>query len=368
MMKKIGSLFLAVLLVGCTSTKSYNYLVGTYTDSQNQGINVIQFDRSTKALSLHQLVLGVENPSFVIANQSKSIIVAVEEIASENGGKVTSYSYDKKAHSFQKLSSIYTKGNHPCTVAFSPNEDYVLVGNYSGGSLSVFPIDKQGVLADCHQFIAYEGKSVNTERQEKPHVHCIVFHPKEPIIAVADLGTDTIRLIPYDEHFSSFLQENQTQSIKVAPGSGPRHLVWNESGTRLYATFELTNEVGVFEYQNHQLKQIQTIALTAPTKSGSAAELRLSADEQFLYASVRGNDNHIVVMSVKKEGTLEVIQTITTATTPRNFILTKDQKNVLVASQNSSLISVFDRDSTTGKLTANTTELQINKPVYLFPF
>jgi len=182
------------------------------------------------------------------------------------------------------------------------------------------------MLSKSSQFIQYEGKSVNAARQEKPHVHCIVFHPKEEVIAVADLGSDAIRLIPYQDDASAFLVENKTQMITVAPGSGPRHLVWNSDGTLLYATFELTNEVGVFEYQNHQLHQVQTIALTAPTKSGSAAEVRLSNDGQFLYASVRGNDNQIVAMKVLENGNLEVIQTIKTAAMPRNFILSKDQK------------------------------------------
>lgn len=357
-----------VLVSSCSSNKSVNYLVGTYTDNASQGINIVNFNSETKKLMLNSVVSGIENPSFVITNKSKTFIVAVEETASENGGKVTSFSYDKKTNSFQKLSSFATKGNHPCTVAFSPDENFVLVGNYSGGNLSVFSINKKGILSESSQFIQYEGKSVNTARQEKPHVHCIVFHPKEEIIAVADLGSDAIRLIPYEDDSSTFLEEDKTQITQVSPGSGPRHLVWNSAGTRLYATFELTNEVGVFEYQNHQLHQVQTVPLTTPTKSGSSAEVRLSNDGQFLYASVRGNDNQIVVMKVLENGNLEVIQTIKTAVMPRNFILTKNQKNILVATQGSSLISVFDRDETTGKLTATSSELSINKPVYLFPF
>jgi len=276
--------------------------------------------------------------------------------------------YSKKTNTFKKISSVYTKGNDPCTVAFSPNEDYVLVGNYSGGSLSVFPISSDGKLSEANQFIQYQGSSVNAERQEKPHVHCISFHPKKNIVAIADLGTDAIELIPFDEKATLFLQEKKAQSVKVAAGCGPRHLVWNKTGTKLYATFELTNEVGVFEYTDNQLKQIQTIALTELTKSGSAAELRLSDDENYLYASVRGNDNQIVVMKTNELGKLEVIQTIKTTKTPRNFILTKDQKCVLVATQGASLISAFDRDEKTGMLKATTNELTINKPVYLFPF
>lgn len=357
-----------VVLTSCSAIKTTNYLVGTYTDNSSQGINVIQFNKATKTVSLLQVITGIDNPSFVISNKAKTIIVAVEETASDNGGKVTSYSFNKKTKTFQKLSSVFTKGNHPCTVIFSPKEDYVLVGNYSGGSLSVFPINTEGKLSNVSQFIQHEGKSINAERQEKPHVHCIVFHPKENKIFVTDLGTDTIENISFDENTTSFLQDDKAQSYKVPAGSGPRHLVWNKTGTRLYVTFELTNEVGVFEYQNNQLKQIQTIALTVPTKSGSAAELRLSADENYLYASVRGNDNQIVVMKTNEVGNLEVIQTIKTAKAPRNFILTDDQKSILVATQGSSLISVLNRDKKTGLLKATSNELTINKPVYLFPF
>ncbi|WP_395062230.1 lactonase family protein [Flavobacterium sp.] len=360
--------FLTLLLVGCSATKETNFLVGTYADTSSQGINVIKFNEKTKDISLQSVVAGIANPSFVITNKSKTIVLAVEETAGDNGGKVTSYSYTKSSKSFEKLTSFFTKGNHPCTVAFSPNEDYVLVGNYSGGNLSVFSIDKAGNLSDNNQLIQYVGKSVNTERQEKPHVHCIVFHPKESKIAVADLGTDAIELIPFDKNSTPFLKENETISTKVAAGSGPRHLVWNKAGNHLYVTYELTNEVAVFDYKDNKLTQIETIALTAPTKTGSAAEIRLSKDEKYLYASVRGNDNQIVVLKINEGRKLEVVQTIKTAKTPRNFIITTNQKNVLVATQGSNLISVFDRNEETGLLIATTKELTINKPVYLFGF
>lgn len=358
----------AFFCLSCSSSKSINYLVGTYTDIPSEGINCINFNSKTKKITLISVIAGINNPSFVITNKFKTIVVSVEETASENGGRVTSYSYNKNSKSFQKLTSFFTKGNHPCTVTFSPKEDYVLVGNYSGGNLSVFPMDKNGILSDAVQSIQYEGKSSNAERQEKAHVHCIITHPKEAKIFVADLGKDAIEMIPFDENSQPFLKEEQAQSFNVAAGSGPRHLVFNASGTKLYATFELTNEVGVFEYQDNKLKQIQTLALTAPTKNGSAAELRLSVDGKFLYASVRGNDNVIVVMKTNEGKNLEVIQTIKTAKIPRNFILTKNQKNILVATQYSSLISVFDRDLKTGLLKTTTNELSINKPIYLYPF
>jgi len=86
-------LFFAVLLIGCSTEKNTKYLVGTYTETSNQGINIIQFNKKTKVVSLLQVVEGIDNPSFVISNKAKTVIVAVEETASVKGGKVTSYSY-----------------------------------------------------------------------------------------------------------------------------------------------------------------------------------------------------------------------------------------------------------------------------------
>ena len=360
---------LFVLFASCSTSKQTTFLVGTYTANVSQGINVIQFDADSKAISIQNLIPEIENPSFVITNKAKTIVVAVEETASENGGKVTSYSYNSTSNKFQKLNSFFTKGNHPCTVTFSPDEKYIIVGNYSGGNLSVFPIDQNGYISETSQFIQYEGKSVNAVRQEKPHVHSVVFHPKNSVLFVSDLGRDVIEMIPFDANSKTFLQIENTISTKVASGSGPRHLLFNKTGNSLYVTYELTNEIGVFKFENNQLQHQQTIALTkTPTKSGSAAELRLSDDGNYLYATVRGNDNQLVVMKTNQDKNLEVIQSIATGKAPRNFILTKDQKNILVANQDSNKITVFDRDTKSGLLSPTSSEIAIPKPVYLFKF
>jgi 6-phosphogluconolactonase len=315
------------------------------------------------------VVSGIENPSFVIANKAKTIVVSVEETASKEGGKVTSYSYDSNSNTFIKLSSFFTKGDHPCTVTFSPKEDFVIVGNYSGGNLSVFPIDNNGNLSESVNSIQFKGQSSNRDRQEKPHVHCVVFHPKESKMFVADLGRDVIEIISFDENSKTFLQNEKSVAIKVASGSGPRHLAFDKSGSKLYVTYELTNEIAVFEYKNNQLKCLQTIGLlTVPTKSGSAAEVRLSADGKFVYASVRGNDNQLVVLNTNGGSNLEIIQRIATGNAPRNFILTKSEETILVTNQLSNVISVYKRDKKTGLLLLTSSELSVNKPVYLCKF
>ena len=242
-----------------------------------------------------------------------------------------------------------------------------MVGNYSGGNISVFPIDKSGKLSKNIQFIQYDGKSINGDRQEKSHVHSIVFHPSENNIFVTDLGRDVIEIIPFDENTIPFLQNKETKTVNVPKGSGPRHLVFNKAGTKAFVTFELTNEIALFDYKNNEFTLVKTINLTDDaTKNGSAAEVRLSKNEKFLYASVRGNDNFIAVVELENE--YKIIQKIPTLKAPRNFILTNNDKTILVANQLSNSILIFNRDTKTGLLTATSNEISINKPVYFCEF
>ena len=370
-MKKIRTwlIFLPLFFSSCSSHNSFQFLVGTYTDDSSQGINHIKYNSITNEINTESVISDINNPSFVITNKKKSFVVSVEETASNEGGKITSYSYNIRTNKFEKLSSFFTKGDHPCTIALSPEEDFVVVGNYSGGNLSVFPIDKSGKLSSHINFIQHFGKSKNIDRQEKPHVHSIVFHPKENKIFIIDLGTDTIEIVPFQETSKSFLQTDKSVLVNVPKGSGPRHLIFSKDGSKAFSTFELTNEIGFFEYKNNQLTLVQKVKIVLDeTQNGSAAEVRLSKDEKYIYASVRGNDNFIAVLKFDETKKLQIIQKVPTSKTPRNFILTNNDETVLVANQNSNSIMIFKRNKKTGLLTATSSEFSVNKPVYFCAF
>ncbi|WP_130736175.1 lactonase family protein [Flavobacterium sp. J27] len=383
--KIVSSIYIALFaLVSCKKEKttesnvvskeveiiSENYLIGTYTDSLSQGINLISFFPDKQKVVLKYTIDSLLNPSFVVSNDSKSIFASVGEIQSENGGLLHTFSYDKEKQLFQKISTVPSLGDDPCTLAFSPNEKAIVVGNYSGGNLAVYPITKTGEIINNPKVIQHEGNSVTKERQEKAHVHCVVFHPNEKSLFVADLGNDTIDIIPFIEDENEFvLYPEETISTKMPLGSGPRHIVFNKEGNTLYVVFELTNEVAVFDYSEHKLQLNKVISLTdKETRLGSAAEIKLSNDNQFLYVSVRGEDNQLVVLKTNNGITLEKIQTIPTELSPRNFILSDKEDFVLVANQGSNTIVVYTRDPKTGLLQETKNKIDIHKPVYFCKF
>ena len=72
------------------------------------------------------------------------------------------------------------------------NGNNVITANYSGGSISVFPIAKDGSLLPASDIIKFEGSGTDKERQEKSHLHCVRITPDGKYMFADNLGTDQI--------------------------------------------------------------------------------------------------------------------------------------------------------------------------------
>lgn len=348
---------------GESQAVSYSFLVGSYTDAEDQGIGLLSFDPENGVLTHEVIAAGVKNPSFVITDQAGQTVYAVEET---DGGNVRSFEWDTATKTLVPKQTVSSFGGSPCYLSLSPNEDVLVVGNYSGGNFSAYATGEDGKLSHLQTF-DHEGQSINVSRQEKAHVHSTVFHPNGKQLLVADLGTDKIHLYNYQPDFAVPFAPSQPPYLEVSAGSGPRHLVVHPSGNRIYLVHELTAELGVYDFNS--LKKLQALPLTSADFVGDvgAAEVRMSPDSKFVYVSNRGDANEITVFKVEKEGNLELVERVSTGgKMPRNFNFTPDGAYLLVAHQASGDVVVFKRDTKTGKLQQTELRISVNKPVYLF--
>ncbi len=342
------------------------YLIGTYTDTKSQGIELLRFDQDTMALSSEVVANGFKDPSFVIANQARTMIFAVED--TENG-KLRSYAFNQRKSQLEQLDIVDSVGDHPCYLALDHSERFLVAANYTSGNFSIFEINREGDL-HFRQSVQHQGSSINKVRQSHAHVHSIVFHPNNKQLLVADLGTDKIHIYDVDFSNTTPITEANPAYFKVASGSGPRHVAIHPNGKVLYLVHELTGEIGVYSYENGVITHFSTHSLTVSKRKGyvQAAEIRLSHDGKFIYVSNRGDANNLSVFKVELNGDLNLIQQISTGgRTPRNFNLSLDGHFLLVANQDSNEIRVFQRDTVTGKLEISPSKIKINKPAYVFP-
>ena len=157
--------------------------------------------------------------------------------------------------------------------------------------------------------------------------------------------------------------EFYNKTIEVDPNSGPRHLTFSPNGKYAYLISELSGNITTFSYLDGKLEKIQTIAADTLRARGSA-DIHLSPDGKYLYASNRLKGDGLAIFEVNPEtGMLAKVGYQLTGIHPRNFIITPNGKYLLAACRDSHVIQVFQRDSVTGLLSDTHQDISIDKPV-----
>jgi len=362
-----------MVLVIFTSTvsaqKNNPYLiVGTYNSNSSDGIYVYQLDDKTGNLTKVSNV-KTSNASYLTISPKGNFVYAVNENGNDHntGGAVSAFAFDKKSGILSFINQESTKGNDPCYIDIDKSGKWLSVANYSGGSLSLLPVLQNGSIGKIAAQVQHFGKGINTERQEKPHVHCVIFSKSGNYVAVTDLGIDQLFLYPIDKN-KGVVNEQNAISTKVTAGAGPRHVVFHPTKKYVYLIEELTGSISVFKWVENKLTLVQnTIMIAASNLEGNTgADIHISDDGKFLYASVRGNINEIRIFKINKNGTLSAIgKQDTKGINPRNFTIAPSGKYLLVANQSSDNFVVFKRNKKTGLLTDINKTIDLGKPVCL---
>lgn len=360
----VGLCTIAVLSANCSPKKPMTssedeliMLVGTYTSGSSKGIYTFRFNQETGiAVPLNET--AVSNPSYLTLSADGKFVYAVSE-QSDSTAAVNAFALDKATGTLKLLNSRRTEGTDPCYVATDGKK--VLTANYSGGSISVFPIQYDGSLAAIDTLFTGSATGTDADRQATPHVHCTVFSPDSNYIFATDFSAD--RILKYAVNPKEDTPYPLSETTEVAPGSGPRHLVFSPNGKFAYLISELSGKVTAFGYADGRLNEIQTITADTARAKGSA-DIHLSPDGRYLYASNRLKEDGIAIFEVDStKGTLAKVGYQLTGIHPRNFNITPNGKFLLVACRDSNEIQVYERNTSTGLLTNIQKDIKIDKPV-----
>lgn len=382
MNKKILALCISGLLLGaCTSKPQKNIVtvdensdkmflfVGSYATPDEEGVKVYRFSEDTGKATYISGLKGISNPSYLTPSVDGERLYAVGE---DDGQTSTANAiiFNKEDGKLTLLNSQPTNGGAPCYITLSPSGKFVLTANYMGGSITVFPLNKEGRLESDSRLISFVGDGPDKERQSQPHLHCVEFTPDHKYLLANDLGTDQIHVFPVSESVSdgvshSLLNEGESTDIKVEPSSGPRHICFHPNQKFAYLINELSGKVTAFSYHEGKLDAIQYIAADTVGAKGSA-DIHITPDGKFLYASNRLKADGIAIFAVDSDkGTLTKIGYELTGIHPRNFVITPNGRYLLVACRDSNLIQIFEINKETGLLTDTGEKIEISRPVCL---
>ena len=364
-------IFLAVLASGRSTAAERRIFIGTYTgnDSVSRGIYTCLFDDDTGRLSSPVLAAEAVSPSFLAIHPNGQWLFAVNEISEGEGrgnGAVSAFRMSENGQ-LTLINQQPSLGGAPCHCDIDATGKYLLIANYVGGNVVVYPIGDDGSLHPASSNIQHVGSSVNAQRQEAAHAHSINLSADNQFAYAADLGTDRIQIYRFDAG-RGLLSASTPSSVSVQAGGGPRHFDIHPNGRFAYSNNELTAMVSVFhrdpEYGGLTLVQdISTLPDGADVRK-STAECLVHPSGKFVYVSNRGHDSIAIFRVNPQDGKLSIVAvTSTGGREPRNFFIDPSGKWLLAENQNSDSVIVFTINPESGAITPTTNRIEVGRPV-----
>src|SRR5262249_15821096 len=138
--------------------------------------------------------------------------------------------------------------------------------------------------------------------------------------------------------------------VQAREGAGPRHVAFHPAGRLAYVVNELDSTVTAYRFDpaNGALTPFQVLSAVPDTYTGDsrAAEIAVSADGRFVYASNRGHDSIATFAIDAASGRLAPVGWTTTGgKTPRFFALSPAGRFLFAANEDSDTVSIFARDA-----------------------
>jgi 6-phosphogluconolactonase len=336
-----------------TSSGQTLLFVGTYTKNLgfvNGTAKGISAFRMNTVGQLHPVAEndGIESPSFLAIHPGYQYLYAVNE----SSASVSAFSLDAQSGKLKLINQQPTQGAAPCFVTTDKTGKFVLIANYSGGNVLVFPVGPGGRLEAASDNVQHTGSGPDKSRQEGPHAHSIWVDPTNQYALACDLGLDKVFIYQLDLAKGKLI--SHSEGI-VHPGAGPRHLDFHPDGKHIYVINELDATLCTFTWDSEHgtLEEVQSLSTLPAGVDGpkSCADVHIHPSGKWVYGSNRGHDSLVIYSVNGNTGILSLIgHEPTRGKTPRNFAIDPTGQFLLAANQDSGDIVTFRIDAQSGKL------------------
>ncbi|MBR0685416.1 lactonase family protein [Bradyrhizobium manausense] len=344
---------------------SYVYVGARTTKERNargDGLNVYRMDNATGAWTHLQLLDDLVNPSFLAFDRSRRFLYTVHGDLSD----ITAMAIDAGSGRLRVINRRSTDGKNPVHLAIDPSNRYVVVANHITSSLALLPRQEDGALGAVIDLVKLEGK-IGPHRVEQPFAkpHQVEFDPSGTFIVVPDKGLDLVFTYRIDAEKGKLVLASKP--VQAREGAGPRHIAFHPTGKLAYVVNELDSTVTAYRFDpaSGALSPFQVVSAVPDSFTGNsrAAEIAVSADGRYVYASNRGNDSLAIYAIDAASGRLAPRGwTPSGGKTPRFFALGASDRFLFAANEDSDMVTMFTR-APDGLLAATGNVVKVGSPV-----
>ncbi len=361
-----GGLAFAPLAARAAGSQGPLYaFVGTFTPNGG-GIHVLRVDPTQGELESVAVVGGLVNPSWLAIDAGRGRLFAACETAdfgADRTGSVAAFAIGPGG-ALRRLNTVSSGAAGPAHLSLDRAGRWAFVSDYADAALAVLPVGADGTLGPATQVWrpapgvtppspAPDGNFAPSDHS-RPHLHMAALDPGGRWLIAADAGADRLYVWRFDAS-AGLIASAAVPFMAAAPGSAPRHFVFDRSGRRLFVLHEHGGAVSSwsFDPEDGALAPISQAQSLPDGFKGSdlGSELRLAPDGRFLYAANRLRDS-IEAFAVHADGRLtRVAEAWTQGDYPRSFAFTPDGRWLLACCQKSDALTVFKVDIRSGRLT-----------------
>ncbi len=332
-----------------------------------QGIYAARLDTKTGAIRSLGIMMTLERATWLVTHPHLPVIYSVAEAGAGMDSDIYSLGVDIRSGKLQLIDKVDAGGRDATYLALDAASNTLISANHGSGDVTALPLRADGSVGAFASRQSEYGTGPNP-RQKAPAAHGVAVDPAHGYVLVADFGADRIFIYHFDRATRA-LTPAQPPFEGLPAGSGPRHLAFHPQGGFVFVAAELTGELRSYRWhaQRGRLQLVQSVSPYPVSYVGtkSAAEVAVARDGRFVYLSLRGDQNEIVVYAVdKRAGTLKETQRISSqGKTPWTFAIDPTGHWMLVTNQASDSVAVLKVDPATGELAATGGSLPIPKPV-----
>lgn len=268
-----------------------------------------------------------------------------------------SFAVDRASGALTPINTVALQDGAPYLIT-DKTDRFLLAAYYGSGHVSVHRIEQDGSLsAEPLQWIPTES-----------HAHSIQTDPSNRFAFVPHTNpANAIYQFRFDATTGT-LAPNDPPKFRPATPEGPRHFVFHPRGDMLYSVNENGSTVTAhhFDTARGTLEAFQVVSTLPDGFAGdnTTAEIRISPDGRFLYASNRGHDS-LAVFGVAEDGNLTRLDHTPTEPTPRFFALDPSGQFAYAVGQKSGRLASYTRDHQHGTLTPLETHAVGSGPLWI---
>ncbi|MGG4484179.1 lactonase family protein [Paenibacillus illinoisensis] len=352
----------------------------TKRNARGKGINVYRIDPNNGQWEHVQLLIQLNNPSFLAFDRNKEFLYAVHgdekfvstyEINHENG-TLRLLGSQATVEQVHHPDLDPTRANNPVHLAVDPSNRFVIVASHEIGKITVHPRLSDGTLGPCTQTYHVSGIEQPMDlpvSYSRPHQ--ILFDSTGKFVLVPaqgrapGKGKDKVLVFSFDRETGRLTETCCTFARK---GSWPRHVVLHPKNCFAYVVNEIDNTVTAYHFNDNagMLEPFQILS-TLPdsyTGDGQASEIDIHPSGQFLYASNRIHDSIAVFLIDQTTGRLTPTYWIDSGgKTPRFTVIDPDGHYFYAASEDEDRIVQFVIDPEDGCLIPTGQTINTESPV-----